>query len=81
MAVEPLAATIVSVGKDQPYPTGTPAVTNMANVHPPQLLTDGPIGNAGSPWEEQKIANLAAGGMIAGGAGWTPPSPPPAPEP
>jgi hypothetical protein len=61
-------ATIVTVGKDDPYPTGTPAVTNMANIHPPQERTAGPIGTNGNLWERQKIQNLAAGGMIKSGA-------------
>jgi len=40
----------------------------MANVHTPQERTAGPIGTNGNLWERQKIQNLAAGGMIAGGA-------------
>jgi|KBSSwiStaDraftv2_1062776.scaffolds.fasta_scaffold640784_1 hypothetical protein len=70
-APEQQVATIVTVAKDEPYPTGTPAVTNMANVHTPQERTAGPIGTNGNLWERQKIQNLAAGGMIAGGAAGT----------
>jgi len=33
--------------------------------------TAGPIGTNGNLWERQKIQNLAAGGMIAGGAAGT----------
>ncbi len=68
---DPLAATIVTVPPNDPYPTGTPKVTNMANVHTPQERTAGPIGTNGNLWERQKIQNLAAGGLIAGGAAGT----------
>jgi hypothetical protein len=68
--VTPAAATIVSVGKDDPYPTGTPAnaYTDLTRVHTPQERTAGPIGTNGNLWERQKIQNLAAHGLIAGGA-------------
>lgn len=82
MAEEPATATVVTVGKDVPYPTGTPPDGTLipGRVHTKQELTDGPIGHADSPWEQQKIANLAAGGMIVNGDPWTPP-PPPEPDP
>ena len=71
--VEPQAATIVTVGKDEPYPTGTPsnAWTDLTRVHFPQNLTDGPSGTYNSPYERQRVQNLAAHGMIAGGAAGT----------
>ena len=65
------AATIVSVAKDEPYPTGTPAVTNLAAIHTAQELTDGPIGVHNNPYQRQSVQNLAAGGLIAGGAAGT----------
>lgn len=73
MADEPVqeAATIVSVAKDEPYPTGTPTDTDLTRVHTPQELTDGPIGTNGNLWERQKIQNLAAGGLIKAGAAGT----------
>ena len=40
---EPLAATIVTVGKDEPYPTRTPYVLNLAAIHVLQDLTDAEI--------------------------------------
>lgn len=69
--VTPLVATIVTVGKDDPYPTGTPAVTNMANVHDAQERVAGPTGKYNNPFERQSVQNLAAGGMISGGAAGT----------
>jgi hypothetical protein len=60
-------ATIVTVGKDDPYPTGTPYATNMANVHFPQDLI------AAAKKYNQSQANLLAAGMIAGGAMYTGP--------
>lgn len=71
--IDPLAATIISVGKDEPYPTGSPpdGKTIPARVHTAQELTDGPSGLYNSPWERQRVQNLAAGGMIAGGAAGT----------
>ena len=75
MADEPTqqAATIVTVAKDEPYPTGAPPDFSSVplRVHTPQELTDGPVGKDNSAWERQKIQNLAAGGMIAGGAAGT----------
>lgn len=65
------AATIVSVGKDEPYPTGTPAVTDLTKIHTPQDLTDGPVGGYNNPYERQSVQNLRAGGLIAGGAAGT----------
>ena len=63
------AATIVSVGKDQPYPTGAPPdfLAVVLRVHTPQEQTDGG-GQPDNPWERQSIQNLRAGGMIKGGA-------------
>jgi hypothetical protein len=61
---EPLVATVVTVGKDEPYPTGSPP--NFALVLPnakrAQELT------TAAKWDAQRTANLLAGGMIAGGA-------------
>jgi hypothetical protein len=61
---EQQAATIVSVAKDEPYPTGAPP--NFALVLPAakraQELT------YSDKWLAQQQANLLAGGMIAGGA-------------
>jgi hypothetical protein len=75
MADEPdlKAATIVSVGKDEPYPTGTPpnGLLIPARVHTAQELTDGPVGSYNNPYERQSVQNLRAGGMIAGGAAGT----------
>jgi hypothetical protein len=70
---EQQAATIVTVGKDEPYPTGAPPDFSavLLRVHTPQELTDGPVGQDGSAWERQKIQNLAAVGMIAGGMAGT----------
>jgi hypothetical protein len=65
------AATIVSVGKDEPYPTGSPTGTVLANIIRAQDLTDGPVGKWNNPYERQSIQNLKAGGMIAGGAAGT----------
>jgi hypothetical protein len=65
------AATIVTVAKDEPYPTGTPKVTDLTKVHFPQNLTDGPVGKWNNPYERQSAQNLAAHGMIAGGAAGT----------
>jgi hypothetical protein len=61
------AATIVTVGKDDPYPTGTPAVTNLANCHVPQEMI------LAAKKYNQSQANLLAGGVIAGGAMYTGP--------
>jgi hypothetical protein len=71
--VLPTAANIVTVGKDEPYPTGAPPDWSAVplRVHTPQELTDGPIGTNGNGWERQKIQNLAAGGLIAGGEAGT----------
>ena len=56
------------IGKDEPYPTGAPPDFSSVplRVHPQQALTDA------KDWEAQRIANLAAGGLIAGGAAITP---------
>jgi hypothetical protein len=64
---EQQVATIVTVGKDDPYPTGTPAVTNLANCHAPQELI------VAAKKYNQSQANLLAAGMIAGGAMYTGP--------
>lgn len=62
--VELQAATVVTVAKDEPYPTGSPP--NFALVLPnckrAQELT------TAAKWESQRVANLLAHGMIAGGA-------------
>jgi len=62
---------VVTVGKDQPYPTGSPTGTTMANVHTAQERTAGPIGVPNNPFQRQSIQNLAAGGMIKDGAAGT----------
>jgi len=71
--IEPLVATIVTVGKDEPYPTGAPPDFSAVplRVHTPQELTDGPVGKDNSPWDRQREQNLKAGGLIAGGAAGT----------
>ena len=71
--VETQVATIVTVAPTEPYPTGTPAnaYTNLTRIHFPQNLTDGPSGTYNSPYERQRVQNLAAHGMIAGGAAGT----------
>jgi len=65
----PVAATVVTVGMRDPYPTGAPwqnpALTKN-RVHVPQELT------LGANWPLQSEENLAAGGLIAGGAAYTP---------
>jgi hypothetical protein len=58
----PLAATVVTVGKDEPYPTGTPTDVSLPAVKRAQELT------LATKWESQRVANLLAGGMISGGA-------------
>jgi hypothetical protein len=64
--IQPLAATIVGVAKDEPYPTGAPPdfAAVVLRVHSPQENTDA------VNWQGQSQANLAAGGMISGGAAW-----------
>jgi hypothetical protein len=71
--IELQAATIVTVGKDEPYPTGTPpdGLLIPARVHRAQELTDGPVGGYNNPYERQSVQNLRAGGLIAGGAAGT----------
>jgi hypothetical protein len=59
---DPLAATIITLNPWDPYPTGTPGVTNLANCHDAQEL------QTAANWQAQCIANLAAGGSVAGGA-------------
>jgi hypothetical protein len=61
---EQQAATIVSVGPAEPYPTGAPPDFSSVplRVHTPQELT------ISTKWLAQQQANLLAGGMIAGGA-------------
>lgn len=75
MADEPVqeAATIVTVEKDEPYPTGSPPDGTLipARVHRAQELTDGPVGKWNNPFERQSVQNLAAHGLIAGGAAGT----------
>ena len=68
-------ATVLVIGMREPYPTGSPPDGTLipGRVHTPQELTDGPVGAEGSPWEEQRKANMAAGGLIKGGAAWTEP--------
>jgi hypothetical protein len=66
--VDPLVINVVTVGKDDPYPTGTPPDGTLipARVHlPPQQLI------AAAKKYNQSQANLLAGGMIAGGAMYT----------
>ena len=57
-------ATPVTVAKDEPYPTGAPPDFSSVplRVHTMQELT------TAAKWESQRVANLLAGGMIAGGA-------------
>ena len=71
--VEPQAATVVTVGPNEPYPTGAPPDFSavVLRVHTPQELTDGPVGQNGNPYQRQSIQNLAAGGLIAGGMAGT----------
>lgn len=75
MADQPVqeAINVVTVGKDDPYPTGTPPDGTQipVRVHTPQELTDGPVGKNGNPYERQSQQNLAAGGLIKGGAAGT----------
>jgi len=75
MAVEvaPQVINVVTVGKDDPYPTGSPPDGTLipARVHNPQDLTDGPVGKYNNPFERQSVQNLAAGGLIKGGAAGT----------
>jgi uncharacterized oligopeptide transporter (OPT) family protein len=52
----------VAVAKDDPYPTGTPAVTVLNNCRTQQEQ------QTAANWIAQQILNLAAGGMVAGGA-------------
>src|SRR6186713_1047853 len=61
-------ATPVTVAKDEPYPTGAPPDNRAVflRVHPYQSST------AAKDWEAQRVANLAAHGVIAGAAPITP---------
>lgn len=67
------AINVVTVGKDDPYPTGSPpdGTLIVGRVHTAQEQTDGPVGKNGNPYERQSIQNLAAGGLIKGGAAGT----------
>ena len=60
--------TPVTTGPRDPYPTGSPpdGLLIPGRVHVPQELT------LGANWPKQSEANLKAGGMIAGGAAYTP---------
>lgn len=71
--IEPQAINVVTVAKDEPYPTGTPAngYTDLTRIHTPQELTDGPVGQYNNPMERQSVQNLAAGGLIKNGAAGT----------
>ena len=62
--IQPLAATVVTVQKDEPYPTGAPPDFSLVlpAVKRAQELT------TAAKWESQRVANLLAAGMIAGGA-------------
>jgi hypothetical protein len=63
------AATVLVIGPREPYPTGSPPDNSLVPTRtqlPPQLRT------AGANWPGQSEANLAAGGMIEGGAPWVP---------
>jgi len=65
-----VAINVVTVAKDEPYPTGAPPdfLAVVLRVHTPQEQTDGPVGQYNNPYERQSIQNLKAGGLIAGGA-------------
>jgi hypothetical protein len=67
------AINVVTVGKDDPYPTGTPpdGTLIVGRVHTFQEQTDGPVGKWNNPYERQSVQNLAAGGLIKGGAAGT----------
>ncbi len=67
--IDPAAINVVTVGKDDPYPTGTPPDGTQipARVHVPQELI------AAAKKYNQSQANLLAGGLIAGGAMYTGP--------
>ena len=61
---ELMVATVVTVAKDEPYPTGAPpdfALVLPACKRAQELTT-------AAKWESQQVANLLAHGMIAGGA-------------
>ena len=68
---EPEKASVVSIEPTEPYPTGAPPspAEVVARVHTPQEITEA------VHWQAQSEANLAAGGLIPGGAAVEPPEP------
>ena len=62
MEAEQQVATIITLNPWEPYPTGSPYLTVLANCHDAQEL------QTAANWQAQCILNLAAGGSIAGGA-------------
>ena len=67
----PKATPVTTGATTTPIRPGRRRMTDVRRVHTPQELTDGPVGQDNSAWERQKIQNLAAGGLIAGGAAGT----------